>query len=169
MRRTIMLAFLLVILGVFNYQIYQKEQIKSNGKAVLLELAPVDPRSLMQGDYMHLNYAIDNKVRFNSDGKISGQIIVELDAKNVAQFVRLYQGETLADNEKLLRFARQNGNAVVMPNSFFFQEGHGEYYQAAKYGVFKFIEGEAGLLVGLADENGVMISPPTDNNKPNQH
>ncbi|XOT97907.1 GDYXXLXY domain-containing protein, partial [Alcaligenes pakistanensis] len=28
------------------------------GQTVLLELAPVDPRSLMQGDYMSLNFAL---------------------------------------------------------------------------------------------------------------
>ena len=30
----------------------------ATGKPVVLKIAPVDPRSLMQGDYMVLNYAI---------------------------------------------------------------------------------------------------------------
>ncbi|MFT6791681.1 MAG: hypothetical protein ACJA04_000891 [Cellvibrionaceae bacterium] len=45
----------ILVLGVLNYGIYQKQKIKDHGEIVLLELAPVDPRSLMQGDYMRLN------------------------------------------------------------------------------------------------------------------
>ena len=32
--------------------------IRDSGKPVVLKIAPADPRSLMQGDYMVLNYAI---------------------------------------------------------------------------------------------------------------
>ncbi|MFX7329222.1 GDYXXLXY domain-containing protein, partial [Acinetobacter baumannii] len=34
----------------------QKEMLLKEGQLVLLPLAPVDPRSLMQGDYMALRY-----------------------------------------------------------------------------------------------------------------
>lgn len=47
---------LLLLLGYFNWSIYQKEQTLRDGQLVLFELAPVDPRSLMQGDYMNLRY-----------------------------------------------------------------------------------------------------------------
>src|SRR5690606_1427760 len=45
---------LLLLLGYFNYSIRQKEALLKTRKSVLLELAPVDPRSIMQGDYMEL-------------------------------------------------------------------------------------------------------------------
>ncbi|WP_351125065.1 GDYXXLXY domain-containing protein, partial [Shewanella sp. T24-MNA-CIBAN-0130] len=48
----------LVILAGINYKIFQQEQLLANGEIILFELAPVDPRSLMQGDYMALNYDI---------------------------------------------------------------------------------------------------------------
>src|SRR5690606_19512775 len=35
------------------------ERTLRDGQLVLLELAPVDPRSLMQGDYMALRFAVD--------------------------------------------------------------------------------------------------------------
>ena len=40
------------ILVAVNVSIWQKEQLLDHGKVVLLPLAPVDPRSLMQGDYI---------------------------------------------------------------------------------------------------------------------
>lgn len=45
-------ASLVTALGVANGAIWQKEQLISTGRPIFLELAPVDPRSLMQGDYM---------------------------------------------------------------------------------------------------------------------
>ena len=44
------LGLLLILLAV-NWSIYKQEQVLAQGKTVLLKLAPVDPRSLMQGDY----------------------------------------------------------------------------------------------------------------------
>ena len=54
--RILIIANLILLLGYFNWSVYQKEQTLKEGQLVLLQLAPVDPRSLMQGDYMRLNY-----------------------------------------------------------------------------------------------------------------
>jgi hypothetical protein len=43
-------ALALVVVSV-NAYIFAKERIKTEGERVYLELAPVDTRSLMQGDY----------------------------------------------------------------------------------------------------------------------
>src|SRR5690606_4235060 len=48
---------------VVNAGIYQREQILAHGKSVILALAPVDPRSLMQGDYMALRFQVADDVR----------------------------------------------------------------------------------------------------------
>ena len=48
--RGVALAGLLLVLAAVNYSIYGKEEIVRSGETVYLELAPVDPRSLMQGD-----------------------------------------------------------------------------------------------------------------------
>jgi len=47
----------MLALVVANAAIWEKEALISTGQVVFVELAPVDPRSLMQGDYMTLNYA----------------------------------------------------------------------------------------------------------------
>ena len=52
--RILIIANLILLLGYFNWSVYQKEQTLKEGQLVLLQLAPVDPRSLMQGDYMGL-------------------------------------------------------------------------------------------------------------------
>ena len=51
-------VFVIALLGAVNYKVQQFEDVLATGKPVVLKIAPVDPRSLMQGDYMILNYAI---------------------------------------------------------------------------------------------------------------
>ena len=58
-------AGILVLLAV-NWNIMQREHLLNDGKLVLLELAPVDPRSLMQGDYMALRFKITDQAFPNS-------------------------------------------------------------------------------------------------------
>lgn len=54
--RILIIANLILLLGYFNWSVYKKEQTLKDGQLILLQLAPVDPRSLMQGDYMRLSY-----------------------------------------------------------------------------------------------------------------
>lgn len=161
MRKNLMLALLAVILIIFNYNVYTYEQIKVNGDTVLLELAPVDPRSLMQGDYMRLRYSIESNLQNHLKEVEKGQIVIQVGIDNVAQFARLYQGEALAADEKLIKFSGSGASrtGIIKPNSFFFQEGHAKYYEQAKYGVFKVINSGKLLLVGLADNNKNLIIP----------
>src|SRR5690606_22795049 len=49
---------LVLVLTVVNVDIYRKESLLAEGKPVILQLRPVDPRSLMQGDYMALNFQV---------------------------------------------------------------------------------------------------------------
>ena len=51
------------MLAVFNVAIYRNERLLASGETLYLELAPVDPRSLMQGDYMRLRYAVERSDR----------------------------------------------------------------------------------------------------------
>ena len=176
MRKVIMLVLLVLILVILNYSIYEKEQIKKHGSIVLLRLEPVDPRSLMQGDYMQLRYAIEQdmsgkiiddiiKDTLNGETKESkndtngGYIVIRVDENNVAQFVRFHEGEGLLMDEKLLKFNMLGSSARISPDSFLFQEGHAKYYDNAEYGIFKFDESGKYILLGLADENRNAINP----------
>ncbi len=56
--------FLIVIivlqLGFVSYQAFTNEALLKHGDVVKLELEPVDPRSMMQGDYIQLRYDISD-------------------------------------------------------------------------------------------------------------
>lgn len=164
-RKTVlMLAFGAIILGVFNVGIQARERILREGETVLLELAPRDPRSIMQGDYMRLNYRIGNDARETAknlpDNIRRGDLVIRVDENNIGRFERIDDGTELHPSEKRVRFHRSGSWVRVMPDSFMFQEGHREYYDEAKYGMFRFDGADSYLLTGLADENRNRIVPP---------
>lgn len=156
MRTKIMLVLLGFILISLNYSIYQKEQFKKHGEAILLRLAPLDPRSLMQGDYMNLRYALEATANKHTPPNSAEYIVILPDENNVARFVRFHEGELLAINEKLLRF-HEGSRDKIRPDTFLFQEGHAKYYENAKYGVFRFDDSGEPLLTHLADRNRQII------------
>ena len=49
---------ILLQLSILGYQVLSNDKLLSEGKVITLELAPVDPRSLIQGDYVRLQYQI---------------------------------------------------------------------------------------------------------------
>ena len=78
----------------------------------LAKLAPVDPRSLMQGDYMRLRYAISND--FNSDSiSKRGFCVVTLDEGGVAEKVRIQKHQTpIYDDEFLIEYTLGDWGSV---------------------------------------------------------
>ena len=156
MKKIIFIASTIFMFAAFNYGVFQKEEIKANGELVLLELAPVDPRSLMQGDYMRLRYAIE---RSQQAKEKRGDMVVALDQNKVGTFKRFYEGGELAADEKLLHYQNQYGQLRIVPDSFMFQEGHAKFYDHAKYGVFKFDAKGSHILIGLADDKMQLIQP----------
>lgn len=160
MRKMIFIAASLVVLCAFNWNIYEKERLKQNGETVLLELAPIDPRSLMQGDYMRLNYKVTSQMPNTPASQERGYAVITTDADGVGRFVRLDNGTPLKEGEKLLRYHQQYGRYRIVPDSFMFQEGLREVYRPAKYGIFKFGSGGDHILTGLADAKLQAIEPP---------
>ncbi len=167
MRRTLIAVVgLLVILGMTNFTIAQREAVVVEGIPVLLELRPVDPRSIMQGDYMVLRY---NEAVFPPSGErdelpARGVFVVRRDDNHVATFSRLYDEGELADDEVLLKYKQvdKNGRIRLGAGSFFFQEGQAQHFDIAEYGVLHVdVEGNS-VLVGLADENYKLIVPPEE-------
>ncbi len=80
----IILVNLIILLGFFTNSIVKKETLLSDGKLILLELAPVDPRSLIQGDYMRLRYAISENIKYDSISK-RGFCVVKLEEDGIAK------------------------------------------------------------------------------------
>ena len=139
MRKIILILTVLVVLAAININIYQREQLLRNGRVVLLELAPVDPRSLMQGDYMALRFGIANRAFAQNDLQTlnDGYLILTVDEQNVASFSRFAARSSPAVDEVLFRYRIRNGRVKFATNAFFFQEGHAKDYENARFGEFR--------------------------------
>lgn len=153
---------LVLILLFFNLSLAKKEKILSGGELILLELAPVDPRSLMQGDYMQLNYSISQMQIFdyiNENYARRGYCVVRVDENGVASGIRLQAEKTpLAPGEKLIEYTAGSwGRISIGAESFFFQEGQGEKFAKARYGGIKVDRAGNSVLIGLYDENRKQI------------
>lgn len=144
------LSFLFIY---FNYSISKKEDLLKNGELILLELAPVDPRSLMQGDFMNLRYKISENPQLKNLPK-RGYCVVKLDNNGIAKRVRFQKNLTpLSGGEYLINYTASNvWNINIGAESFFFQEGKAKKYEKAKYGGIKIDKNGNSLLVGLYNE-----------------
>jgi uncharacterized membrane-anchored protein len=147
--RRVMAMALAGALLVVNGLIVHKERVLDTGAPMLVELRPVDPRSLMQGDYMTLRYRIAD--RFDSHPR-DGQMVVRLDERGVADFVRWNDGAPLKAGERLLRYRDRENGVRLGAEAFFFQEGKGDLYAKARYGELRVTARGDAVLVGLRDE-----------------
>jgi uncharacterized membrane-anchored protein len=148
-------------LGVANYDVMKKEQIISGGQKIYIPLAPRDPRSLMQGDYMALNFSLPGSIRQELDGDDdsrnlqSATVVAKLDERGIASVLRVAvtpAQEPLAKAEILLPLLRKNRDWTLVTDAFYFPEGKGEPFKQAKFGEFRVLPDGRALLVGLADE-----------------
>jgi uncharacterized membrane-anchored protein len=145
----------LLVLGALNVAIVGKERIKRDGELVLLPLAPVDPRSLIQGDYMALRFALARDIergreadkRMARDGEVA-YAKVALDDKRIARLA-----DANAAAAMTLRYRIRDGHVWLGTNAFFFEEGTAERFNGARYGEFRVdrASGEA-VLVGLRND-----------------
>ena len=145
----------LLVLGALNTAIIGKEQIKRGGEVVYLPLAPVDPRSLIQGDYMALRFAlatdIERREEADQRGAREGAVAfanVALDERRIARIAGEGQARALK-----LRYRVRGGQVWLGTNAFFFEEGTAERFNGARYGEFR-VDRESGeaVLVGLRDD-----------------
>ncbi|MGO2505610.1 MAG: GDYXXLXY domain-containing protein [Psychrobacter alimentarius] len=170
---TIAILGLVGILTFISINVMKYERHLASGDPVLLQLAPVDPRGFMQGDYMTLSYTLERNVLDVLDKtgdrpkSADGYVIVALDERDVGHFVRLadsHQPNTLAANEKAIRYRLRNGSVKLATNAFFFQEGHANAFEAAKYGLFRVNDKGDPLLADLVNETFEVIDT-TDKHK----
>lgn len=162
-RLAAILLGLALVLGVTNYGIWQRQRVVESGRVLLLELRPVDPRSLIQGDYMALAYedqAFPDQARAKQMPR-RGRVVLSLDENDVGRFVRLDTGGPLAPNELRLRYKLRldAGELRYGAESFQFQEGQAALYTDARYGILRVGPAGKSVLVGLADADRRRIEP----------
>jgi len=151
MRKLVVLVAGCALLAVVNYGIYSRERLLTEGRIVFLRLSPADPRSLMQGDYMRLNFeAADQAFPIGRrDDLGDGHIVVGLDRNGVGHFRRFAGGRPLGPDEVALRYRIRGGQPNFATNAYFFEEGQARAYEDAAYGEFRVgADGEM-ILTGL--------------------
>jgi uncharacterized membrane-anchored protein len=156
----------LLVLGAVNFAIAGKERVQRHGEIVYLPLEPVDPRSLLQGDYMALRFALVREIesregdaQANGDAKADhvareGQVMlapVTLDDQHIATLAPA--GATSAAAPLKLRYRIRGGHVWLGTNAFFFEEGSAERFSGARYGEFR-VDRDSGeaVLVGLRND-----------------
>jgi uncharacterized membrane-anchored protein len=156
--RILTLVGAVLVFGVVNWQIATKERLRIGGQTVYLELAPVDPRSLMQGDYMALDFALAGQIREAvSQGTVNPEAegplvaVLQLDVRRVGRFSRLENGGPLSPGEVRFRFRIRNEQVWLGTNAFFMQEGDAERYRPARFGEFHVSDSGEAMLVDLRD------------------
>ena len=161
-RTLAILGGLALVLVAANAGIWQREKLLSSGKVVILELAPVDPRSLMQGDYMALNFAAGREVtrlRLGGDQDAmqtvmgyepDGYVMLTPDARGVAQPVRIQPDvHPHTEGEVPLRYRVRSNGVRIVTNAYFFPEGEAARYEVARYGELRVAEDGEALLVRM--------------------
>jgi uncharacterized membrane-anchored protein len=139
--RTIAVVGALVVLVAVNGSIIAKERIKTHGERIYLELLPVDPRSLMQGDYMALRFSLAESIPATG----SGSAPLLIDERGVATL----NPDSRASGLRI-RYRVRNERVWLGTNAYFFEEGAAQHFARARYGEFRVdrASGEA-VLVAL--------------------
>jgi len=163
MRRILFLLAGVSVLGFLGWQVREAEALIASGDRILIELAPVDPRSLMQGDYMRLAYAMERST--SVDEAIAADsapvAVLAVDDRGIATFRRFAFEGAPGPGEKAFRVRHDlgAGRIVVEPHSYLFQEGRADDFAKARYGIFAVTPEGRHLLTGLADADGRRIEP----------
>lgn len=139
-----------MIAGVFilqlaftGYQSFSNEQALEQGKEVVLELQPLDPRSMLQGDYVQLQYEAG---RFKPADDIESGTVITVKLKKDSSGIYRPTGETAEGSagdvfkkpqaDEAYLTGKYNGydGLIFGIESFFVEEGTGmELERTAKY------------------------------------
>lgn len=137
----------LLALVIVNAAIWQKEALIRTGQPVFVELAPVDPRSLMQGDYMVLNYAFPPGLDVRD--KARTRLVARRAPNGVVTLLGVHDGRRLGPQEMLIEMINKRGRPLIVTDAWYFKEGEADRWAAARYGEFRVDASGKALLVGL--------------------
>lgn len=178
-----MKKFLPLILAGFSILLFvglilKHEHHLANSQSIFVELAPVDPRSILQGDYMALNY----ELHFEADAEADREEEGSLPDKKIAALEKRIQDQThllsyvqLDDQHRVIQTSLDENllkthqgtsarlllknpsnrlaNLYPAANSFLFAEGLEPCYRNAKYAEIKVKDNGQALLADLVDQN----------------
>ena len=133
----------------------RKSAVVRDGTRILLTMRPVDPRSLVQGDYMAIRYHRDLEKQLLG---IGSPAILTMNEAGVVQSARRDDG-SLKSNEVLARVHGSAEEPRVAPTSFLFEEGTADTWSKAVLVEARVKDG-ALVMTGLTDAAGKRLEPP---------
>lgn len=169
--------------------VVRHERVAASEGTVFLQLAPVDPLSLLQGQYMNVEFMAERQLYEESTQNIAKSgynlAVIELDERNIGtvrEFIpprpklskKQELSSTYGTGEFLLfgvRLSPAGGNRKpqdaesrkyqisIDQQQFMFQENMEDLYRDAKYGYFRVASDGSYQLIDLADENLTLLSP----------
>lgn len=161
-RKTWLIVAVIVLqLGFLGYQTAACEYLLKNGALVKLEIEPLDPRSLLQGDYVTLNYSITTppediaKELASESSQRKMKVVLTKDANGVSVFGRVYKkGESLADGEVIITGKSSGWRSIYYGiETYFVPEGTGrETEQNARFAYIRVSTNGNALLERLSDK-----------------
>ncbi|MGL4859570.1 MAG: GDYXXLXY domain-containing protein [Enterobacteriaceae bacterium] len=168
--RWTLLAFIAALLAGYNYSIVAKERLIATGQEVILQLQPLDPRSLMQGDYVELRFAAAEDInkdlaahglapkveawQKSAPRKLPKGLAVFTLRDGYHHFVRMDDGSPLQKSEVLLEYKQRHNRIVFGGGSFFVQEGTGRAVETeAKFARLRVDAQGKGIITDLLDKN----------------
>lgn len=165
MKKYFSLILALTTILIFVGLVAKNEWHLHHSKSIFIELRPVDPRSILQGDYMALAYELNLqslKTLAGSENEALDQVIfnhpsvpakVILDSQNRVVRTILDINNSFAGQSLILKNPENRLQALYPASrSFLFAEGLAQCYQKAKYAEFKInTKGEA-ILFDLRGE-----------------
>ena len=156
-------AALVLVVGLTGHAVIDRERVLDEGRVVLFELAPVDPRSLMQGDYMALRFAIDDALPRRAGapaGPLPRYAYVDVAADGRASLAGVGEDLPAPSSSVAVRIRMRDGAPSVGPNAFFFQEGQAAVFEDARWGEFRVAADGTALLTHLRDEKLQRLGAP---------
>lgn len=159
----IILIVIILQFGFLGYQTTSSERLLTTGSVVKLELQPIDPRSLLQGDYVQLRYTISELPRDVSedldDRGIEGHVEIVL-AKNdqgIHEFDRIYtSGEILGAEEIVINGKKESyyWNQITYGiENYFIPEGTGlEVVESAHFAYVRIGSNGNAMLERLSED-----------------
>lgn len=146
-----------LLLSAVAPTIWSAERILSHGRLIYVALAPVDPRSMIQGDYMAVAFDVH---RLPPAWELHGEfdVVATLDSRSVATIQSIAQPAAKVGNDEILLRVRTKTNRsatrwFIGSDAWFFEEGQSERFAKARFGAFRIGSNGRPLLVGLTDEN----------------
>ena len=149
------IPIVLIQLVILTLIIFQKESILRNGMDIILKVEPVDPRSLLQGDYVELSYNISQVETEDYSEQV--YVLVEKDENGIYQIKQIYdtieeaRDEKTGKNQAILT-GKSNGDTITYGiEHFFIEEGTGrEVEQNAKYAKIRVGSNGDAILISIS-------------------